>query len=138
MNADDLYGYRMLCAYGDYIFLQESRYSADGEDGIMPRSTRKYIYAQVGRTGKEIKESDTYKGYPQTFMDEIEVYDWNGMFIDNYQTDVLSLPSQSLLTTVICTPCQWISIPGRGWLCDMSWYRRFEIVGKDTIFALPL
>ena len=63
------------------------RYSADGEDGIMPRSTRKYIYAQVGRTWKEIRESDTYKGYPQTFMDEIEVYDWNGKFIDTYQTD---------------------------------------------------
>lgn len=63
------------------------RLNSDGEDGIVPYSTTNRVYAQVGRTWKEIRASDTYKGYPQTYMDEIEVYDWNGRFIDNYQTD---------------------------------------------------
>lgn len=61
-------------------------YSADGELGIKPHTTREYIYAALGRTRHELK-SESYKGYPPTYVDEIEVYDWTGKFIDNYQTD---------------------------------------------------
>ena len=63
------------------------RYLADGEYGILLCSTATHIYAQVGRTVKEVKQGDNYKGYPNSYFDEIEVYDWDGRFIDNYQTD---------------------------------------------------
>lgn len=63
------------------------RYSEDGEYGIQPYSTAEYIFASVGRTVREVKESETYKGYPRWYNDEVEVYDWNGVFIDNYKTD---------------------------------------------------
>ena len=63
------------------------RFSGSGEYGILLYSTSEYVFAQVGRTVKEVKESDTYKGYPKSYTDEIEVYDWNGKFIDNYKTD---------------------------------------------------
>lgn len=63
------------------------RYLENGEYGILPYTTEKFIYAQVGRTVREVKQSDSYKGYPVLYCDEIEVYDWDGTFIDNYQTD---------------------------------------------------
>ena len=63
------------------------RFSEDGEYGILLRSTPDYVYAQVGRTVSEVNSADNYKGYPDYFVDEIEVYDWNGRFVDNYQTD---------------------------------------------------
>ena len=63
------------------------RYTEDGEDGILIYATQDYIFAQVGRTVSEVRESDTYKGYPRSYIDELEVYDWKGRFIDNYQTD---------------------------------------------------
>ncbi len=62
-------------------------YGPDGERGIVLASTQKYIFAQVGRTRQEVKKSELYKGYPDWFYDEVEVYDWEGNFIANYQTD---------------------------------------------------
>ena len=81
------------------------RYSIEGEFGIDLYSTSKYIYASLGRTVREYKEEESYKGYPFNYMDEIEVYDWNGKFIDNYQTDrpfysfVVSSDDKYLFTT---------------------------------------
>lgn len=63
-------------------------YSIDGEYGIIPYTTHEYIYAAPGKTGHEFMENESYKGYPITFGDEIEIYDWNGKFIDNCQTDI--------------------------------------------------
>ena len=45
------------------------------------------MYAQVGRRAKEARPLDVTQGYSSTYTDEIEVYDWNGKFIDNYETD---------------------------------------------------
>ena len=63
-------------------------YTIDGELGIQPYTTQKYIYATLGKTRKELMDNNSYKGFPVTYVDEVEVYDWNGQFIDNYQTDV--------------------------------------------------
>lgn len=63
------------------------RYSKDGEEGIKPYVTKKFVYAKVGRTIREVDASDGYKGYPNWCFDEVEVYDWNGEFKDNYRTD---------------------------------------------------
>lgn len=62
-------------------------YKDECEYGIFPYTTSKYIYAQLERSRKEILASEEYKGYPWLFMDEIEVYDWNGKFIANFSTD---------------------------------------------------
>lgn len=62
-------------------------YTIDGELGIKPYTTRKYIYATLGKTRHELMEKDSFKGYPITYGDEIEIYNWDGNFIDNYQTD---------------------------------------------------
>jgi hypothetical protein len=62
-------------------------YMDDCEYGIFPYTTSKFIYAQLERSRKEILASEEYKGYPWLYMDEIEVYDWNGKFIANYRTD---------------------------------------------------
>lgn len=63
------------------------RFTGEGEYGILLYSTDERVFAQVGRTVREVKESDTYKGYPNWYVDEIEVYDWSGKFVDNYRTD---------------------------------------------------
>lgn len=63
------------------------RFTVDGEYGILPYSTPERVYAQVGRTVREVKESEGDNGYPAEWVNEIEVYDWNGKFLDNYKTD---------------------------------------------------
>ena len=62
-------------------------YTREGEHGIYSYTTHDRIYAQVGRTREEVRRKETYKNYPRTYFDELEVYDWDGNFIDNYQTD---------------------------------------------------
>lgn len=63
------------------------RYGKDGEYGIRLCSTDDYIFAMLGRTVKEVRASELYKGYPNYYYDEIEVYDWEGSFVANFQTD---------------------------------------------------
>lgn len=63
------------------------RYLKDGENGIDIYSTSDYIFAQVGRTRKEVEKLKLYKGYPDLYFDEVEVYDWDGRFVANFQTD---------------------------------------------------
>ncbi len=72
-----------------YTVLQDGniRYKDTGEQGILLGTTPEKIFAQIGRTEKEINASETYKGYPKWYVDQIEVYDWDGNFIANYQTD---------------------------------------------------
>lgn len=55
--------------------------------GIDIYSTADYIYALLERTPEEIRKSESYKGYGKYSFDEIEVYDWDGVFVANYQTD---------------------------------------------------
>ena len=64
------------------------RYGKDGEYGIKLSSTEEYIFAMLGRKLKEAQASKLYKGYPNRYFDEIEVYDWDGTFVANYQTDI--------------------------------------------------
>ncbi len=72
-----------------YTIMQDGnvRFKGTGEQGILLGTTPDYIYAQIGRTAKEMSSSETYKGYPKWYVDQIEVYDWNGNFVANYQTD---------------------------------------------------
>lgn len=58
-----------------------------GDNGVFPYSTPSRVYAQVGRRAKEARPLDGIQGYSSTYTDEVEVYDWNGRFIDNYKTD---------------------------------------------------
>jgi hypothetical protein len=62
-------------------------YDDDCENGIIPYTTSRFIYAQLSRNRKETHASEDYKGYPRYYFDEIEVYDWNGKFIGNFRTD---------------------------------------------------
>ena len=63
-------------------------YSDKKDDaGIDIYSTADYIYALLERTPEEIRKSESYKGYGKYSFDEIEVYDWDGVFVANYQTD---------------------------------------------------
>lgn len=55
--------------------------------GIDIYSTADFIFAQLDRTWKEKRKSESYKGFDKYSFDEIEVYDWEGRFIANYQTD---------------------------------------------------
>lgn len=55
--------------------------------GIDIYSTADYIYAQLKRTREEIQKTESYKGFEKHSFDEVEVYDWDGQFIANYQTD---------------------------------------------------
>ena len=83
------------------------RYTEDGEYEVEPYVTREYVYAKVGRTVREFNASDDYKGYPRWYVDEVEVYGWDGRFIDNYRTDrpfstcVVSVDDQYLYTMSI-------------------------------------
>ncbi|MCI1785621.1 MAG: TolB-like 6-bladed beta-propeller domain-containing protein [Bacteroidales bacterium] len=63
------------------------KYNENCEDGIYPYATSRFIYAQLSRSIKEINASADYKGYPPYYFDEIEVYDWNGKFIGNFNAD---------------------------------------------------
>lgn len=63
------------------------RYVDSDNSGIKVYTTPDFVFAQLGRTSKEIMRSELYKGYPETYFDELEVYDWSGRFIANYQTD---------------------------------------------------
>ena len=63
------------------------RYAKNSEMGIIPYVTRAYVYAYVRRADRGADASDNYKGYPLDYFDEVEVYDWEGKFIDNYRTD---------------------------------------------------
>ncbi len=56
---------------------------ADGNRGIKACATNKYIYAVLRGP---LLPSRKYKGYPGYYYDEIEVYDWDGNFVRNYQT----------------------------------------------------
>ena len=62
-------------------------YGPEGENGIELASTSEYVFAQIGRTRKEIRASELYKGYHRDSFDEIEVYNWDGEFVANYQLD---------------------------------------------------
>ena len=64
------------------------RYLKSGEYGIQPYATDQYIYAKVGHAVQDVEYDGTYKGFPYNYVDQVEVYDWQGSFIDNYQTDV--------------------------------------------------
>ena len=57
----------------------------DNYRGMQVCTTDKYIYAFLRVWTPERKP---YKGYPWYCFDEVEVYDWNGNFIKNYQTDI--------------------------------------------------
>ena len=63
------------------------RYLDKNNDGIRIFSTKDYIFAQLRRTPQEIEESELYKGFPSSYFDELEVYDWNGKFVANFQVD---------------------------------------------------
>lgn len=53
--------------------------------GMRVCTTDRYIYVHLNVYTHEMKP---YKGYPFYYFDELEVYDWDGRFICNYQTDV--------------------------------------------------
>ena len=53
--------------------------------GIRVCTTERYVYAVLCG---QWKYPQTYKGYPGDYMDEIEVYDWDGNFIKKYQTSI--------------------------------------------------
>ena len=63
--------------------------TADGDEGIRPYATSTRIYAKIGKLIKEIKDDNyKFKDYPRGYLDELEVYDWDGNFIDNYRTSL--------------------------------------------------
>lgn len=59
--------------------------------GMKVRTTNKYIYVRLktyqDENGNQLNITD-FKGYPYYYNDELEVYDWDGNFIRNYQTDI--------------------------------------------------
>jgi len=63
------------------------RYLNKDDAGIKLYTTRDYIFVQLDRTPNEKKESESYKGYENYCFDELEVYDWKGRFVANFQTD---------------------------------------------------
>lgn len=52
--------------------------------GMKVSATDNYIYVRLVLLRSP---DENYKGYPWYYSDEVEVYDWNGNFIRNYQTD---------------------------------------------------